>query len=137
MKRALARRRAFGIGRASSVVAQLIAPNTQAAVALKSATASIPIVFVATSYPERLGLVQSMSHPGGNITGLSAVVPGFTGKMIEILRDMVPTASKIAALINPGSPSQQMSARVLPPMDSHQGMTLPIAITPLGDDTYL
>src|SRR5260221_5078482 len=53
----------------------LLAPNTQAAVALKSATASIPIVFVA-AYPERLGLVQSMSHPGGNITGLAATVPG-------------------------------------------------------------
>jgi|SRR5437868_3633706 len=127
MKRALARRRAFGIGRASSVVAQLIAPNTQAAVALKSATASIPIVFVATSYPERLGLVQSMSHPGGNITGLSAVVPGFTGKMIEILREMVPTASKIAVLINPGSPTHRLTAEELPQTARNLGVALPIA----------
>src|SRR5215216_6254753 len=84
----------------------LIAPNPQAAVALKSATASIPIVFVAASFPERLGIVQSMSHPGGNITGLAAVVPGFASKMIDTLREMVPAASKIAVLGNPGNPIQ-------------------------------
>ena len=48
----------------------LIAPGPQPAVALKSATATIPIVFVAVPDPVRLGLVQSLSHPGGNITGL-------------------------------------------------------------------
>src|SRR6476646_10050021 len=68
----------------------LIAIGPPPAVALKSATASIPIVFVATPFPERFGLVQSMSHPGGNMTGLAAIVPGFTGKIIEMLREMVP-----------------------------------------------
>src|SRR5258706_3183680 len=81
----------------------LIAPNTQAAVALKSATASIPIVVVGAPFPVSLGLVQSLSRPGGNVTGLSAYVPGFTGKGIEILREMVPTASKVAGLVNPGN----------------------------------
>jgi ABC-type uncharacterized transport system substrate-binding protein len=80
----------------------LIAPNTQAAVALKLATASIPIVFVGAPFPERFGLVQSLSRPGGDITGLSVYVPGFTGKGLEMLREMVPTASKIAMLVNPG-----------------------------------
>src|SRR5467141_1512451 len=76
----------------------LIAPNPPAAVALKSATASIPIVFVAVGDPVSLGLVQSLSRPGGNITGLSTVVPGFTSKGLEMLREMVATASKIAIL---------------------------------------
>ena len=58
----------------------LIAPNTQAAVALKSATASIPIVFVAVGDPEGLGLVQSLSRPGGNITGLASVNPDSPAK---------------------------------------------------------
>ena len=82
----------------------LIAPNTQAAFALKSATTSIPIVFVTVADPVGLGLVQSLSRPGGNITGLATTVPGFVGKVIEILWEMVPAASKIAVLVNPGNP---------------------------------
>jgi putative tryptophan/tyrosine transport system substrate-binding protein len=85
----------------------LIAPNPQAAAALKLATASLPIVFVAVADPVGIGLVQSLSHPGGNITGLAAVIPGFASKMIETLREMVPTASTIAVLANPGNPIQQ------------------------------
>jgi len=105
----------------------LIAPNPPAAVALKSATASIPIVFVAASYPERLGLVQSMSHPGGNITGLATFVPGFTGKIIEILREVVPTASKIAVLVNPGSPTHRLIvAEELPQTAQNLDVALPI-----------
>src|SRR6266700_1691970 len=53
----------------------LIASGPQPAVALKSATASIPIVFVAVFDPVALGLVQSLSHPGGNVTGLATFVP--------------------------------------------------------------
>src|SRR6266404_2426410 len=61
----------------------LIAPNAQAAVALKSATASIPIVFAAVGDPVGLGLVPSLSRPGGNLTRLGSVNLGLTGKMIE------------------------------------------------------
>jgi len=95
----------------------LVGPSPKEALALKSATASIPIVFAAVSYPERLGLVQSMSHPGGNITGLAAVAPGFVGKLIEILRELVPTASTIAVLVNPGTPGHRLIvAEELPPL---------------------
>jgi putative tryptophan/tyrosine transport system substrate-binding protein len=105
----------------------LIAPNTQAAVALKSATANIPIVFAAVGDPVGLGLVQSLSRPGGNITGFAAINPGFTGKEIEILREMVPTASKIVVLANPGNPIQRrVIAEELPQIARNLGVALPI-----------
>jgi putative ABC transport system substrate-binding protein len=87
----------------------LIAPGPQPAVALKSATATIPIVFVAVADPVGLGLVQSLSHPGGNITGFTTNVPGnFIAKQIEILRQLIPGASKIAFLVNPGNPIHRL-----------------------------
>jgi putative ABC transport system substrate-binding protein len=84
----------------------LIAAGPQAALSLKSATATIPIVFVAVADPVRLGLVQSLSRPGGNITGITTNVPeDFLGKRLEILREFVPDASKIAILVNPNNPT--------------------------------
>ena len=68
-----------------------------------------------------------MSHPGGNITGLAATVPGFVGKEIEILREMVPTASKIAVLANPGNPIHRLIvAEELPQIARNLGVALPI-----------
>jgi putative tryptophan/tyrosine transport system substrate-binding protein len=106
----------------------LIAPNPRAALALKSATASIPIVFVTVADPVGIGLVQSLSRPGGNITGLATFVPGqFTSKQIEILREIVPTASKIAVLANPGNPiHRRVIAEELPQTAQKLGVALPI-----------
>jgi putative tryptophan/tyrosine transport system substrate-binding protein len=106
----------------------LIAANPQSAVALKSATANIPIVFVAVSDPVGIGLVQGLSRPGGNITGLATFVPGqFTSKMIETLREMVPTASKIAILVNPGNPIHRLIvAEELPRAGQDLRVALPI-----------
>ena len=63
----------------------LLAGNPQTALALKSATANIPIVFVTVADPVGIRLVQSLSRPGGNITGLATVVPDFASKQIQIL----------------------------------------------------
>ena len=106
----------------------LVGPSPQEALALKSATASIPIVFAAVSEPVRLGLVQSLSHPGGNVTGLAAVVPGhFVGKGIQILREMVPTASKIAVLVNPGNAMHRLIvAEELPEIAQKLGVTFSV-----------
>lgn len=103
----------------------LIAVSPPAAVALKSATATIPIVFVGVADPVRLGLVQSLARPGGNITGLATLVPGLPNKAIEILREVVPSASKIAALVNPGNPIHRLSlAEELPRAAQQLGVTL-------------
>ena len=106
----------------------LLAVNPQTALALKSATTNIPIVFVAVADPVGIGLVQSLSRPGGNITGLATFVPGqFASKMIDILREFVPTASKIAILANPGNPIHRIAiAEEMPQAAQKLGVALPI-----------
>ena len=105
----------------------LIALGPQTAVALKSATATIPVVFVGVADPVGLGLVQSLARPGGNITGLATYVPGFASKRIELLLQLVPTASKIAVLANPGNPMNRLGiAEELPRAAQQLGVALPI-----------
>jgi len=105
----------------------LIAAAPRAAVALKSATATIPIVFVAVFDPVGLGLVQSLSRPGGNITGLATSAGVAVAKQIEILRELVPGASKIAILANPGNPMQRLTlAEEVPSTARNLGVALPI-----------
>jgi putative tryptophan/tyrosine transport system substrate-binding protein len=88
----------------------IVAPGPQAALALKSATSTIPIVFVAVADPVGLGLVQSLSRPSGNITGLATMVPDdFGAKRLEILQELVPSASKIALLVNPNNPMHRLN----------------------------
>lgn len=105
----------------------IVASGPQAAVALKSATTTIPIVFVAVADPVGIGLVRSLSRPGGNMTGLTTVVPGnFFGKQIEILRELVPGASKIALLVNPDNQMHRLAlAEELPRTARKLGITLP------------
>src|SRR5262249_50762106 len=88
----------------------LVSSGPQAAVALKSATATIPIVFFSVADPVGLGLVQSLSRPGGNITGLATLVPDdFLAKRIQILQELA-GASKIALLVNPGNQMHRLIA---------------------------
>ncbi|PPQ13831.1 ABC transporter substrate-binding protein [Bradyrhizobium sp. AC87j1] len=106
----------------------LIVAAPQATKALKSATATIPIVFVAVADPVGLGLVQSLARPGGNITGLATYVPGdFVAKRIEILRELVPGASQFAILANPGNPMHRLLlADEVPSTARNLGVALPI-----------
>ena len=117
----------------------LIALGPREALALKSATATIPIVFVVVFDPVGLGLVQSLSRPGGNVTGLATYVPGdWVAKRIEILRELVPGASKIALLVNPGNPIHRLIlAEEIPSTARNLGVALPIveATTPEELDT--
>ena len=106
----------------------IIAQGPEPALALKSATATIPIVFVAVYDPVAIGLVQSLSRPGGNITGLATYAPGdWIAKRIEILRELVPGASKIAILVNPGNPIHRwIVAEELPQTARSFGVALPV-----------
>ena len=72
-------------------------------------------------------MCSSDLRPGGNITGLSVYVPGFTGKGLAMLREIVPTASKIAMLVNPGNPIHRLIvAEELPEIAQNLGVALPI-----------
>jgi putative ABC transport system substrate-binding protein len=79
----------------------LAAGGSDPARAAKAATAAIPIAFVSASDPVKTGLVSSLNRPEGNVTGVSLLGTALEAKRLELLHDLVPKASTIAALINP------------------------------------
>ena len=79
------------------VIATLAQPAVDAA---KAVTKTIPIVFVAAFDPVRAGVVQSLSHPGGNITGVTFLTGALGAKRLELLREVAPRGAPIAMLVN-------------------------------------
>ena len=79
------------------------AGGTLGALAAKQATTKIPIVFGAVGNPIADGLVSSLARPGGNITGLSTVTTELIGKLVELLKQIVPGVSLVALLLKPDS----------------------------------
>ncbi len=111
-------RRAYGNAeQLPALVAELIhqkvdiifTANTPAALAAKKATTSIPIVIVAQFDPVQAGLVDSLAHPGGNVTGLTRFSAELSGKRLELLKEAFPRISLVAALWNPDIPGPSLA----------------------------
>jgi putative ABC transport system substrate-binding protein len=88
-------------------VAVIVTTGITSGLAAKSATATIPIVFLAADDPVKFGLVASISRPGGNASGLNLLTSELTSKRLDFLRELLPADAVIAVLVNPRSPESE------------------------------
>lgn len=92
-------------------VAVIVTAGTPATLAVMKATTTVPLVMAAVGDPVGTGIVPSLNHPGGNITGLTAISTEMDAKRLELLREVVPTVSYIAVLWNATSPLQVLDEK--------------------------
>ena len=109
------------VNRRASVIA---ASSTQAALAAKQATATIPIVFSVGADPVEVGLVSSLSHPGGNVTGVYQFTAGLESKRLGLLHEMVPKAQVIGVLLNSNYAAAESQLRDVQDSAAHLGLRL-------------
>jgi putative ABC transport system substrate-binding protein len=83
----------------------IMAPSSIYTEAAKQATSTIPIIFMSHADPLGTGHVASLAHPGGNVTGLSLMLPETTVKGLELFKEVVPTLSRVAVIFDPATPS--------------------------------
>jgi putative ABC transport system substrate-binding protein len=89
----------------------IVTAGTPAAVAVKRATTTVPLVMAAVGDPVSTGLIASLAQPGGNVTGLAAIAPDLEGKRLELLRELVPKLSLVAFMVNPVNPLHSVSEK--------------------------
>src|SRR5260221_4134917 len=104
----------------------VIVGNTPSAFAAKAATTTIPIVFIVAEDPVRLGLVASLARPGGNLTGVNFFSGELTAKRLELLRELVPAATRVAVLVNPAGPDAETTLKDVEPAARAIGLQVPV-----------
>jgi len=102
----------------------LVAAGDSAALAAKKATSSVPVVFVTVADPVGLGIVVSLARPGGNVTGLSDLHADIVTKRLELLKEIVPSASRVAVLLNPVNPAHAPQLRAVRAAAPALGLTV-------------
>jgi putative ABC transport system substrate-binding protein len=104
----------------------VIVGNTPSAIAAKAATTTIPIVFIVAEDPVRLGLVASLARPGGNLTGVNFFTGELVAKRLELLRELVPRAARVAVLVNPAGPDAETTLKDVEPAARAIGLQIPV-----------
>jgi putative ABC transport system substrate-binding protein len=116
-------------------VAVIAATSTPANRIAKAATTSIPIVFTTSSDPVELGLVASLSHPGGNVTGAVTMNVELGTKRLELLREVIPRESTILVLANPANPNFEAQLGDL--NEAARTLGQPIRMMTVGSETEI
>lgn len=109
----------------------IYAPTNPEIIALAQATTTIPIVMGYASLPVELGLVRSLARPGGNLTGTTTSTAETAGKMLEVLRDALPRARRVAFAVEPGYPGMDLYARAF----DQAGQSMNLQIVRVGAST--
>src|SRR5262245_5475810 len=102
----------------------ILVSTITAALAAKKATSTIPIVMITGSDPVAVGLIASLARPGGNITGLAGFSDDLAGKMLEILKEVLPKATRIGVVVGAGGRSQELQLKVMKEVASKLGVKL-------------
>ena len=121
---------ALAVAFAQAKVDLIVTSGTPAALAAKQATGSIPIVMAISAYPERLGLAESLSHPGGNITGMTNQSADLIGKKLQTLHEVVPSAKRIAMLVSGPAKIKERTIAAARDIAAKLGITLEVIEVP-------
>jgi ABC-type uncharacterized transport system substrate-binding protein len=89
---------------------------------VRQRTSEIPVVFIATNDPVGLGIVKSLAHPGGNLTGFTLYEVSIAGKLVELLKELVPNLSRVAMLFNPNNSSAKLYWPLIQKIASSNGI---------------
>jgi len=112
----------------------ILARASSGAMAAKRATTSIPIVFFAVYLPVEIGLVPSLGHPGGNITGVAVNASDMVGKRVQLLKEFVPTFKRVAILSHPSHPTNAVQLQEAEAAARTLGVHLKVAPVRSVDD---
>jgi putative tryptophan/tyrosine transport system substrate-binding protein len=109
----------------------IFVPTRPALPAVKEATTSIPVVFVSLGDPIAEGWISGLARPEGNLTGIAGLSPELAGKRLELLRELVPSLTKIAVLRNPANRTEEVA--ILATQTSAQKLGMSVTIVTLSD----
>jgi putative tryptophan/tyrosine transport system substrate-binding protein len=113
-------------------VAAILAPGVAACLAAKAATSSIPIVFLTGVDPIQFGLVSSLNRPTGNVTGVAVLINTLAPKQLQVLREVLPTATLVGFLTNPKNPAAESDLRDVKSAVSTTGQKI-LVVSASGD----